>query len=71
MITFFISWLLLSIISLIWRYKTGGKNIDRKWKFVLWTIIILPSILVVYYFDATKTIYEDFLFDLESLKGGL
>lgn len=71
MITFLIPWFLLSIISLDWGYKTNMKSIDKKWKFILWTITVIPLGLTYYYLDATKTACKDFLFDLRSLKGGL
>lgn len=71
MIAFLISWLLLSIIFLIWGLMTKMKSMDRKWKFILWTITVIPSGLIVHYYYATKTAYEEFLIDLRSLKGGL
>ena len=68
---FVMSWLLLSSIALFWAYGTGMEDINRKWKLVVWFIIVLPVIFFVYYFLAIKTVFKDFAFDFERLKGGL
>lgn len=70
MIIFLISWFVLSIISLIWGLMTKMRSVDRKWKFIVWTITVIPSGLIFYYYFATKTAYEEFLISLRSLKGG-
>lgn len=71
MITFLISWFVLSIISLAWKLNTKTKIIDRKWKLIVWVITVIPSCLIFCYYYATKVLYEEFMIELRSLKGGV